>query len=497
MLWLMRRLARILRVGIIAAMAAAALGLVFFGPRTIGNLPPDRVVVRYWEKWTDFEGVAMRRLVGVFNDTVGAERGIYVQYESTTQIDLKSLVAIAGGDPPDLIGLWPHLIASYANKGALLPLGQRATDAGISPDDIIPVYYEQCTYRGELYGLPLTPWSLALYYNLDVFAENAEALRAAHLDPTRAPRTTSELLAYSRVLARRDERGVLTRMGFIPGHVGNIGWYWYTWPLWFGGHFTACESGVLVGNAPEWKAALSFIREFADTFGGNDLGRFESGLSNFNSPDNPFMIGKLAMMQQGPWFANMIRHYAPTLRYAAAPVPTVDGEPRSYVGQDILIIPRGARHPQAAWTFIAWLYTSPPVRVPSGEVEPQPGYEYYTHRAGDRTEHRPMPPLRPIEWLNWIHYKGSPLRHPDPTFTATHPNPVIAVHERLARLPGAVGDPPLPDWLELREAFHAAYLDVWRGSAAPGPRLDRLQRRMEQIHETTRKSLARYGETYP
>ncbi|MBN2445173.1 MAG: extracellular solute-binding protein [Phycisphaerae bacterium] len=493
----MRALANILRTGVITIMVVGTLGLVLFGPRSTAAVPPDRVVVRYWEKWTDFEGLAMQRLVGVFNDTVGAERGIYVQYESTTQIDLKSLVAIAGGDPPDLIGLWPHLIASYASKGALTPLGERATRANISRADIIPVYYDQCCYRDELYGLPLTPWSLALYYNLDIFAQKADELRAAGLDPERAPRTTDELLAYCRVLTERDEHGTLTRMGYIPGHAGNIGWYWYTWPLWFGGHLADPESGLVVANEPEWQASMCWVRDFAQTFGYDALGRFEGSLSNFNSPDNPFMIGKLAMMRQGPWFANMIRQYAPTLRYSAAPIPTVDGRPRSYVGQDILVIPTGARHAEQAWEFIAWLYTNPPINVPSGEETPREGYEYYVIRTPTGLERRPMPPLRPIEWINWIHYKGSPLNEASQDFTATHPNPVIDVHERLARLPDAQGDPPLPNWLELREAFGNAYIDIWRDGADPAQRLERLQARIVKLTDIAREGMARYGETYP
>ena len=63
--------------------------------------------------------------------------------------------------------------------------------------------------------------------------------------------------------------------------------------------------------------------------------RFESGLANFNSPDNPFMRGKLAMMQQGPWFANMIRQYGPDIDYGVAPFPSADGGETSYCGQDV------------------------------------------------------------------------------------------------------------------------------------------------------------------
>ncbi|MHC4609621.1 MAG: hypothetical protein ACYS7M_04670, partial [Planctomycetota bacterium] len=99
-----------------------ALGLLAFGPRTASQLPDDRVVVVYWEKWVGFEGAAMRDLVRLFNQTTGRRKGIHVEYVPTTGIDLKTLIATAGGDPPDLAGLWQRNLHSFAASGALSPL---------------------------------------------------------------------------------------------------------------------------------------------------------------------------------------------------------------------------------------------------------------------------------------------------------------------------------------------------------------------------------------
>jgi hypothetical protein len=209
------------------------------------------------------------------------------------------------------------------------------------------------------------------------------------------------------------------------------------------------------------------------------------------------MIGKLAMMQQGPWFANMIRQYAPDLDYGAAPFPTYDGNEVGFCGQDVLIIPAAARHPNEAWEFIQWLYTSGPVHVPSGKDDPQIGYEYYRERTVADPVRRPMPPLRPIEWICWVHYKNSPLREPSRTFMDTHPNPVVEVHDRLARGPNARTEPSLANWNELRGTFEAAYADIWGGRADVRMRLMECQRRMDVLSELARRQLARYGESYP
>ena len=150
----MPRLRTALKIFVGGLLLLPALGLIVFGPRTNRVVPPGRIVVTYWEKWTDFEGEAMKRLCKLYNDTVGAEKGIYVDYVVTTQIDLKTLVATSGGDPPDLAGLWPQNISSFAAKRALQELDTRAAASGIDGSKILPVYYNQCRYHDHLYIQP-------------------------------------------------------------------------------------------------------------------------------------------------------------------------------------------------------------------------------------------------------------------------------------------------------------------------------------------------------
>ena len=50
-----KRLAKAVLSGLLVLPAVA---LVAFGPRASHDVPEGRVIVTYWEKWTDFEGVA-------------------------------------------------------------------------------------------------------------------------------------------------------------------------------------------------------------------------------------------------------------------------------------------------------------------------------------------------------------------------------------------------------------------------------------------------------
>src|SRR5690349_3284969 len=138
--------ARTLRMLGLALLVIPALGILAFGPRPTDDLPPGRIVVEYWEKWSGPEERTMRSLIDEFNNTVGRKNGIFVRYLSTAGIDRKTLVAIAAGTPPDIAGMWDHTLVQYAAQNALEPLDQLAAEAGIDAEYYKPVYWRACRY---------------------------------------------------------------------------------------------------------------------------------------------------------------------------------------------------------------------------------------------------------------------------------------------------------------------------------------------------------------
>jgi ABC-type glycerol-3-phosphate transport system substrate-binding protein len=489
---------RLLRHAGLGVLATLALALLAWGPHSGERAPPGRTIVTYWEKWTDFEGAAMRAVVDQFNSTVGAQRGIFVQYIAVTGVDLKTAVAITGGDPPDLAGLWQRNLYDFASAGGLQALDERVRGSGMDPADWVPVFAEGCRYHDKLYAVPLTPASIALYYNRDLFAAEADRLRGAGLDPDAPPRTIAELDAFANVLCKRNARGDLERMAYIPASPDTFGWFWNSWPIWFGASLVDPGSKHLVVDSPGCVAAYTWVEKYAARFGQRAVTRFEAGLGNFNSAENPFMTGQLAMAQQGPWFANMIRHLAPQLHYGVAPFPTFDGEEAAFCEQDILVLPRGARHAEEAWVFASWLYQAAPLHMARTSAgQPALGFDYAEVVTPEGWQRRPMPALRPVEWLCWMHNKNNPLNEPSPGFMETHPNPAIAVHERIARTPRAVMLPALPNLEELMNEFVAAYRDIWLAGAPAEARLRACQRRLDKLTLQTQQRLALYGASYP
>ncbi|MDD4737046.1 MAG: extracellular solute-binding protein, partial [Kiritimatiellae bacterium] len=266
-----------------------------------------RIIVIYWEKWTGFEAEAMQAVVDDFN---ASQDRVEVRMLPVSGILDKLMLATAGGNPPDVAGLWTHSITEFSEKGALTPLDAFLENSSIRQENYIPVYWELCRNHGFLWALPTTPASLALHWNKRLFRE-------AGLDPDSPPTSLAELNALSDKLTivRIERHGEWQQVrypdltpeekasrGFRILQVGHIptvpGWYSEMWGFWFGGRMWDGDSRI-TANSPENIEAFTWYQSHAEKLGVNNLRTFGQTFGNFASPQSPFMAGKVAMVLQG------------------------------------------------------------------------------------------------------------------------------------------------------------------------------------------------------
>src|SRR6185503_15802838 len=157
-------------------------------------------------------------------------------------------------------------------------------------------------------------------------------------------------------------------------------------------------AGRMTIDSPENVAAFDWIQGYAKEYGSENLQTFRAGFGNFGSPQNPFMSGTLAMALQGVWMGKYVREYAPNIEWGAAPMPSTKAgeDPVTWLACDILVVPKGAKHPAEAADFIAFV---------------------------NRQDN--------IEELNLGHEKTSPLRKVSEDFYRRHKNPYIRMFQKL------------------------------------------------------------------
>lgn len=411
----------------------------------------DRIKITYWEKWTGFEGDAIAAAVQLFNEKPERENDlIEVELTTVSRIDRKLLVAIAGNDPPDVAGVYTFILYSYADKGALTDLTPFLEKAGIGRDHYIPAYWDLCRHRGKMWALPTTPATMALHWNKRLFRE-------AGLDGNQSPQSLDELDQWAEKLTKW-KKGEETRSGAKPKGQGwsmvqagflpqEPGWWAWSFGYWFGGSLWDGE-GRITANSPANIAAYEWVRAYTEKYGKDNIEKFASSFGNFSSPQNAFLGGKVAMVVQGVWMHNFIEKYAPGMEWAAAPFPSKHpvSFPVTNVEADIIVIPKGSRHPKEAFKFIQFLST-------------QEG----------------------MEILCSGHRKFSPLAAVSPGFAKMNlpANPYLEMFRKMSYSQGGFSIPPLGIWMEFRREMGVAFDEIRSLKYPVKQVLDDLQSRMQ------------------
>ncbi len=267
-----------------------------------------------------------------------------------TEHEKKVLTAILSGNPPDVMTQISPL-PQWASRMALFPIDELITRDHFDTTVFFPALWQEMKWQGRIFGLPSSTASYALFYNKRLF-------RAAGLDPERPPKTWDQVQQYARKLVRYDAQGNITQMGYIPeygtlpGHGDLPTAIVQAWQL--GAKFLS-EDGTRVSlTGTPVVQALEWVVRFYDDY---DLQKVTAFIAGFGYADqHAFVSGKVAMMMLSHNYLDFVERYGPDMEYGVAIIPSFPGKPSaSSSGSWWLGIPRGAKHPQAAWEFMKFV----------------------------------------------------------------------------------------------------------------------------------------------
>ncbi len=404
----------------LGGLAAGAVGFALWPvrPRRAEAIPAGRTVLEYWEKWTGREGVAVQAAVDAFNES---QDRIWVRRTPVTDIVAKAMVAIGGGDPPDVCGLFNYSIPRLASAGAVIPFGDLGPGP-LDPGHYAPAVWRMLTHEGRQVAGVATCHATGMYLN-------AAHARSVGLDPDAPPATVDELDAWARQLTIAADDGRLERAGFMP----NIpGWWPYAWSCLFDGRFVD-ENGRAGLASPANEQAFTWIASYPERYGRGAATAFATAFArSYLSAGDPFMAERLSIVLQGPWMANFIDRARPEMDYRCFPAPrTTSGRPPTgMLEADVLVIPRGVRHPEASLEFIRFMQT--------------PAIQEQLARA---------------------HCKSSPLATVSADFARDHPNPFVDVFDAIVKSPDVQTAPRLPVWKAYADLIGSTFEAIWNGAS--------------------------------
>lgn len=337
------------------AVALAAVGLGLTTACTAGNdnstdsgpKAEAKQTIEVWHGWSaDHE-------VKGFEDAVN---GFRKQHPNITvkvtgnQTDDQITNAIRGGKPPDVVASFTtDNLGQFCESGAwqeLTPLLKKdKVDLGLFPKAV----QDYTQFRGKRCALPLLADAYGLYYNKKLMKDNAP------------PKTMSELAALAKKLTVRDQDGSIKVAGFMP----SVQYYEHTaqhMATSFGVKWLTDDGKANFSKDPAFKAYLQWEKQLLDWYGFDKARKFMRTMGQEFEASNPFQKGKVAMAIDGEWRTKFIEKEAAGLDYGTVPAPVSDDRAQQYGGGftlgTIMGIPRGSRHPQAAWAFVKYLTTN-------------------------------------------------------------------------------------------------------------------------------------------
>lgn len=221
--------------------------------------------------------------------------------------------------------------------------------------NIVEVKKEDGSWERHLYGIPDQTNCVALFWNKELFRQSATELRAAGLDPERAPRSWEEFVKYAQILTIKDKK----QYGF-----GMFNSLWWSMPFFntFGAQFVKKDpSGKYVCTLDEQPAkdALQFMTDLYKKYG-VEAGAWRTGSIN---PEQGFLNGKYAMILSGPW--NLKRFS--NIDFGLGLVPAGPAGTSSNVGGQNLVIFKTCKNPEAALDFLRY-FSSEQIQIQWSEA---------------------------------------------------------------------------------------------------------------------------------
>jgi multiple sugar transport system substrate-binding protein len=293
--------------------------------------------------WSGSYATLIQKLVNQFNAAHPAIHVNMLTVPSTTG-ETKLLSAIAAGDPPDVFTEWNPQIGTYASSGAIQSLNKFETGQykGLS-SWLYPVAAQWGTYNGQLYGLPMSMGDKELYYNKTILKSIGVT----------TPPTTFDQLMTDQTKAWKLSGGRVQQIGF---YAPSDSWDAFTCSFKSNSY---ANGKYELSSSPGAKDEMAWMAQFKK-YSYSAVSAFSSAFGSVaGGSENPFDMGKQAFDLNGPWVgADDIPQDNPGMQFGVVPMPTASGGASpgcSDVWGNYNVIPKGAQHVAAAWTFMTWM----------------------------------------------------------------------------------------------------------------------------------------------
>jgi multiple sugar transport system substrate-binding protein len=255
--------------------------------------------------------------------------------------DQQFLAAVASGNVPDLVYLDRQKVGTYAAKGAFLPLTSCISSQKINMKQYRIPGVQEVTYKGKVYGIPE-------FYNVRTVLIDNDVLDVTNtpIGWLKTSNWTNLMKAAKRMY--KEEGGKVTRIGFDP----KIPEFFPLWAKANGVDILSNDGLTPHLNDPRAVAALQYTVSLINAQGGWDKFKSFRDTWDFFGSGNQVAKNQVGAWPMEQWYYNVLAGSSPNVKITALQFLNKKGQPINYETGSAWAIPKGAKHQQAACTWM-------------------------------------------------------------------------------------------------------------------------------------------------
>jgi multiple sugar transport system substrate-binding protein len=286
---------------------------------------------------------AAQHMVDLWNAKNAGDK-IEVTVIPDNQMVTKLATGVTAGDVPDLISFDLIFMPDFMKADYLVDM---TTELSADPNQakVAQAFRDLATYDGKLYGTGFTPDVSILLYNKGLFKQ-------AGLDPEKPPKTLAELKDYA---TKIHALGPDIYGYYFSGSCGGCNIFTVAPMMWGSGtHLLPANGDDKALDGPGIKEVLQLFQDLWKAGVIPESAQADTG-ANFQAT---FETGKIGMQGSGGFAIAALKDKHPEIDFGIAHLPGINlDNASSFVGGDVIAIPKGSKHADTAKKFILWQLT--------------------------------------------------------------------------------------------------------------------------------------------
>ncbi len=312
-----------------------------------GSANCSNIQLSYWNGLTGPDGPTMASIVAQFN---ASQSTIKVKMTIANNMSTKLDTAAASDTLPDVAIINEDQIATATFHGITRPMDDLLSQINLSSSDFPQAAWDQATFAGHQYGVPLSFVALTMYYNADLFSK-----AGISAPPTNATDFASDAAA----LTTGGHHGFQITAGFPVAQIFQMLLHQ------FGGTEFSSDHTQATWNSQAGVQALQWMKDAQSKYSQPKL--------EVDADVNSFKTGTVGMIWNGIWQTSNLTGDAVSFSGKAAAPPQIGPNPGVWAGATYLTTPyhkvaQSACVVSAEGTFIKYLIDNSLTWAKAGNV---------------------------------------------------------------------------------------------------------------------------------